>query len=493
MKRQHRSSGQILVIFAGGLVLMLLIAALVIDIGSALLIRRAEQNAVDPGAIAAARYIRTGVGGAAEPVKMRQAACMYAQKNGFFSGAAGNVDACTPANDPNGTVLTVNYPPSAGAGPFAGHPGKVEVILARAHDAFLAGIIGITKIDVASSAVGAYDNGDSNTSSLIALDPNNDCSAGKTHGTGDIIIHPVVEGTLGGYVHVNSTCGTGSPDTVCGTNGEGGLNLSGNGSTITAPHVYVRGTCKSSGSLVGDLTEGAVEIGDPLLELPPPSFGIPNPGAQCGVGGPLSTPTSASCGSGTMKWSGTDCTVDGVSSTCVSLNPGVYYNGWQVQNNVTLVLAPGIYVMAGGGMSLNAGGSITSVQNGAGGPAPVMVFNTDNPVTHTGQASLDFTAQSTLKLHAIDSGPYQGILVWNDGNGSNPTALVTLGGQGSLDLAGTIYSPKGLVTLEGGSGVGSTASVQIIAWQFDVGGNSTLDMPYDPSQLYQFPVKGLVR
>jgi len=149
--------------------------------------------------------------------------------------------------------------------------------------------------------------------------------------------------------------------------------------------------------------------------------------------------------------------------------------------------------MAGGGVKLNAGGSITSVQGGTGGPAPVMVFNTDNPATHTGQATLDFTAQSTLKLHAIDSGPYQGILVWNDGKGSNPTAPVTLGGQTTLDLTGTIYSPKGLVTLDGGSGVGSSASVQVIAWQFDVGGTSTLDMPYDPTQLYQFPVKGLVR
>ena len=76
--------------------------------------------------------------------------------------------------------------------------------------------------------------------------------------------------------------------------------------------------------------------------------------------------------------------------------------------------------------------------------------------------------------------------------GSNPTAQVTLGGQVSLDIAGTVYNPKGLVTMEGGSGVGSTAAVQIIAWQVDVGGNANLDMPYDPNQLYRFESKGLV-
>lgn len=136
--------------------------------------------------------------------------------------------------------------------------------------------------------------------------------------------------------------------------------------------------------------------------------------------------------------------------------------------------------------------TITDVENSTGAFAPVLIFNTDNPVTHTGQAGLDFTAQSTLKLHGLDTGPYRGILLWNDGNGSNPTSHVKLTGGTSLDLAGTIYNPTGLVTMEGGSGVRSTASVQIIAWQFDVGGDATLDMPYDPTQLYRFDQKGLV-
>jgi hypothetical protein len=72
--------------------------------------------------------------------------------------------------------------------------------------------------------------------------------------------------------------------------------------------------------------------------------------------------------------------------------------------------------------------------------------------------------------------------------------VIRLGGQASLDIAGTIYSPKGLVTMEGGSGVGSnnTAAIQIVSWQWDIGGNSTLDMPYDPQGLYQIPQKGLV-
>ncbi|MFL5770568.1 MAG: hypothetical protein ACJ765_10865 [Chloroflexota bacterium] len=156
-------------------------------------------------------------------------------------------------------------------------------------------------------------------------------------------------------------------------------------------------------------------------------------------------------------------------------------------------MGSGVYILAGGGIAIAGTGSITSVQGAAGTPVPVFIFNTDNPATHTGQANIDFNASGSLKLRAIDTGPYKGLLLWNDGRGSNPTAIIDLKGQSFVDVAGTIYSPKGLVNLEGGSTTASTAAVQIIAWHFDVGGNADLLMPYDPNAIYQFPQKGLVR
>jgi hypothetical protein len=443
------------------------------------MIRRQEQNAADTGALAAARYIRDPAnGGAPNIVGMRREACFYARQNGFFPSAASD-DGCIPANDPAGTTLTVNYPPVGG--PFSAFDGHVQVIISRDHKSFFAGVVGITRFGVSSDAVAAFNAGDSNPSSLIALNPGNSCQSGKTHGTGAIIIHPVVAGTDGGYIHINSTCSTGTANGTCANPGQGAFDIVGSGD-VTAPHTYVAGTCKSNGGLnpPGSLTEGAVQIGDPLAELPAPTVGTPNPGAECGIGsGDFTTPTGS--GANGCRF----------SNTSVTLAPGVYYGGWDIRNNVDIILQPGIYVMAGGGVK-NTGGSITSVQSAGGAPAPVLIFNTDNPVTHTGQANLDFTATGELKLRAIDNGPFKGILLWNDGKGSNPSALVTLGGQTMLDIAGTVYSPLGNVTMEGGSGVGSTAAVQIIAWQFDVGGNSTLDMPYNPDLLYKFPQKGLV-
>jgi Flp pilus assembly protein TadG len=470
------SRGQVLVIFAGGLIVVLAIAALVIDLGFAFMIRRQAQNAADPGAIAAARYIRSG--GSPDTAGMRRAACFYARINGFFPSATTD-DGCNPANDPHGTTLTVNYPPSPAAGTYSGRTGFVEVTLNRQHQTFLARVIGLATIPVSSSAVGAFSDGDSNTSSLIALDPSSNCSAARTHGTGDINIFPLVPGTIGGYVHVNSTCGSATKDTACLNDSSGALTIGGT-STLTAPHTYVAGTCKSNGSgLYGTLSEGAVQIGDPLLELPPPNP-ADYPAGKCSPTDPPLTPTSTGC---VFK-----------DAEVFNLEPGVYYGGWNVQKNgATLELAPGVYILAGGGIKLTSGGSITSVQGGTGDPAPVLIYNTDNPATGTGQDNIDFNASATLKLRAIETGPYRGIVVWNDGKGSNPGAIIDLKGQSSLDISGTIYSPKGFVNLEGGGSGTSTAAVQIISWTWDVGGNADLNMPYDPSKLYRFSQKGLVR
>jgi hypothetical protein len=485
MDGRNRQRGQILVIFAGGLVLILLVAALVIDLGFTFMIRRAEQNAADPGAIAAARYIRTGTGLTPEPTKMRQAACFYAQRNGFFSGAGGNVNACTPANDAHGTVLTVNYPPSAGAGPrFAGTPGYVEVVLSRAHHTFLAGIVGLTDINVVTNAVAAFSNSDSNSSSLIALDPGG-CSgggfSGQIHGGGEVNIH-ADPGVVGGFVHVNSTCGNGTPNTTC-DNGQGAFKINGHNAILTSPHTYVTGTCTSSGTMNSPLTEGAVQIGDPLAELAEPKLAdYPNGNCQNGIITTAANPVGCDFGAGT-----------------VTLQPGVFYGGWKVANRTDLILTPGLYIMAGGGITIQGSGEITDVAAAGGTPAPVMIFNTDSPTCGSGgpcEDVLNFSAQSSVKLRPIADGPYRGIVIWNDGTIRNPPgADVTLNGGTNLDVGGTIYSPKALVTINGGAAVAGVdrAAVQVIAWRFDVGGNSGLDMPYDPNELYQFPSKGLVR
>jgi hypothetical protein len=241
--------------------------------------------------------------------------------------------------------------------------------------------------------------------------------------------------------------------------------------------VHVSGTCK--GTLVAGtvLTEGVVQIGDPLLDLPPPRLtDYPNGNCQNGVITSAVNPVG--------------CTFN----TDVTVSEGTYYGGWRVKNGVNLTLNPGMYIMAGGGISIAGSGAIDSI-GGGGTPAPVMIYNTDSPTCPTGpcQADITFSTNSSIDLLPIATGPYQGILIWNDGYARNPASNIELLGGTNLNIGGTIYSPKGFVKVDGGGTAAGNAAVQIISWTWDVGGNSGLDMPYDPAGLYHFDAKGLVR
>jgi hypothetical protein len=501
MRTPNRHRGQVLVVFAGGLIALIAIGALVIDIGFAFMTRRMEQNVADPAAIAAARLIpAVNAGMATVDGDMRRSACAIARQNGLFRNASDD-GGCTDANDPDGTRLRVYFPPTANAGTFAGRPGFVEVVIDRVNATILARALGINTIGVASSAVAAFSDGDSNNNSLIALDPRG-CSGANSAGniTGNntrVTIEPAIDpGTglpyPGGYVHVNSTCGNpANINTTCGVaEGQSALTVNSNGATLDAPRVYVSGTCTKTNNNDFDspLIEGAVQIGDPLADLPPPQIGS-HPAGRCGPSEPLLEPTGPNSKGCNFP---TGTTV---------LEPGVYYGGWNISNNVSLELRPGIYIIAGGGITLSGTtGSLEAVTGDATVEARVMIFSTDNPASTCGsqdnfqaQGDLSFSANSTFHAKAMDSGPYEGILLWQDGDGCRPDEPISLGGNGDVIIAGTIYAPKASVTLNGGATGTGVASVQIIANQWTLSGGASLTMPYDPEELYQFPQKGLVR
>jgi hypothetical protein len=501
-RRRGKDRGQILVIFAGGLVLLMAITAIVVDLGFAFMTRRMEQNIADPGAIAAARLIPAANAGLATVTDMRRVACGIARQNGLFRFAPDD-NGCTAANDADGSILAVNFPPSSNAGSFTGRPGFVEVVISRNSGTLLGRVLGINSIPVSSSAVAAFNDGDSNSNSLVALDPRG-CggasSAGKVSGTNTVVqIQPAIDPSTGlpfegGYVHVNSTCGNpANINTSCTSDGgQSALDVNGNGAQLTAPRVYVSGTCTvSGGSMTSPLVEGAVQIGDPLADLPPPQL-ADQPPAKCDPSDPASpylTPTGPNS-KGCNFPSGTTI-----------LDPGVYYGGWTISNHTDLELRPGIYYIAGGGITLSgATGSLESVSGDPTVDARVMIFSTDNRQTtcaglnsFQAQGPLSFSANSTFHAKALNTGPYKGILLWQDGKGCQPDAPVSLGGNGNVVIAGTIYAPKATVTINGGATGTGSASVQIISNQWVISGGATLTMPYDPRELYQFDQKGLVR
>ena len=492
------SRGQAMIVVALSMVVLLGLAALVVDLGLSWILRRTEQNAADPAAIAAARYIEDG-----DRTKMNAAACFYAQQNGFFEGDAG----CATALAPSDKRLEVLWPPSGPhAGQFAGRPEMVLVVIRDQHPSFFGQMFDQEFASVATGAVAARETQSSNSNSLVALDPTS-CGAGHIHGNGTITIAPVEnpetsEPFSGGYVQINSSCDGGTYDDACGSGG-GGFQHGGNaGAELIAPHMYINGTCQESGGEVTvPLTEGAPQIGDPLASLVGPRQ-EDYPAGQCvrnnGTYFTL-TPSANGCS---------------ISRNSITLTPGVYWGGWKFSGNGTRVtLEPGIYIIAGGGIGVSATATIDTVGDGTGNPARVLIFSTDNTMDPTCaddiatarsggtgyearcvQGPLKLAGQGNVSMWGLDSGPWRGMLIWQDGDGSNPDAPVEITGNGALDLAGTIYAPDANVKITGnGNAVGGVRlAVQIISWTWDVGGNGNLFMPYDPNQLYRITQRGLV-
>jgi hypothetical protein len=121
------------------------------------------------------------------------------------------------------------------------------------------------------------------------------------------------------------------------------------------------------------------------------------------------------------------------------------------------------------------------------------------------QGMIRLAGQADVTAWATDIEPWAGLLMWQDGtltgNGraNNPVAMINIQGNGAMDISGTIYAPQALVKIAGNgasSADADTAAVQVLAWQFQIGGNGVLNMPYDPDQLFGTPEvarKGLVR
>ncbi len=516
--------GQVLIVVSLALVVLMVIAALVVDLGMSWMLRRQEQNAADPAAIAAARHLRDSLGNATwNQAAANIDACFYAQANGFFESDT-NCAAAIASGD-----LLVRHPPITGD--FSGQTGKVQVTITDQHPAFFGRILGQSDATVRTAAVAANDTDQSNSSSLVALQPV--CqggSAGTVTGGGTVKIYPITPGATGGYVHVNSPCGS-STDDVCQNGvGSSALAVSGGGTLIT-PYAYVTGSCTFNGNssnadpngLWCDETftssacveEDAIPLADPLAGLPEPRLtDFPNGLCPNGTlpGTPSTSASTTACDLTTAK-----CPKVGGVNTC-HLPPGVYYGGWDVKNNVRVQLDDGMYILAGGGIKLTGSGTeITTVDSATGVAARVTIFSTDGPgcpaINGQCQGSITFTAQQVFKAKATPPPPdcatvmpghnlcpWSGILLWQDGSASNPGAAVKLGGQASTILAGTIYAPKADVLINGGTsttgcGGGPSASclaIQIISYTWKIDGNARVDMPYDPAGLYQFPQRGLV-
>jgi hypothetical protein len=163
-------------------------------------------------------------------------------------------------------------------------------------------------------------------------------------------------------------------------------------------------------------------------------------------------------------------------------------------------MEPGIYYIAGGGMEIDGNIVLRSVEAGgtifdpASPTMGVLIYNTDNPQTHTGIRAVDFQTGATsdvdLRGDQIDT-TFKNLLLFQDGNASSQPDL-SMEGHSTQTFIGSIYLPEAHFAYHG-NGSGEALQAQIICDTIDVTGNGVLNINYDATAVYQFKGVGLVQ
>jgi hypothetical protein len=479
-ERRDGEEGQILVLFAGALVLILAIAALVFDVGQNLLDRRTEQNVSDAAALAGAQYAQ-GAGSfhgfcAAAPGGNLavQTACEIASESGYVDGVGGR-------------HVRVDVPPIFPS-TFSGIPNHIEVTISSDRPSFFAGVLGMANQNVGANAVAKTGGDVSLPYSLLALDPHG-CGTNKINGA------PGTNVTTNGTVHVDSDCST---DAVL---------LAGNG-VLTAPQCDVVGEIQTSGgakNLCTSAPDGVLVSGDPLRNLPPP----PKPALPAAVqaldggtipsgcpGGPPPAATEAApklCAFSS----------NGQKNKHFRIFPGYYPGGLETTRGI-VYMSPGIYWIGGGGVAVKSTGGADGVlvskamgdNTGTTPTGGVLIYNTWNPITHTGYApiTLNGGAGATLALRPIQTTTYKGMDMFVDrvANPVGATAIDLNGGGSVLNVTGTMYAATGQVIFNGSAT--DVIAAQVICYNFQVNGSgASFTINYNPADLFHLTGIGLVQ
>jgi hypothetical protein len=311
-------------------------------------------------------------------------------------------------------TVTINQPPTTGA--FSGQPLFAEAIVSKIAPTFFMKTLGVNTATLDTRAVAGLV---SDTNCLFALDPT---------GNNALVVTGGAEVNVPCGVQVDSDSGS-----ALAVNGTGCLNASQievvgnyNGCTSPAP------------------TTGASPMGDPLGYLAPPAVGA--------------------CDQN--NWSHHNDTAE-------TIDPGVYCGGITISKG-TVDLNPGMYILKGGGLTLNGTGTL----NGSA----VTFYNTCDSGSCAsgtqGYQGITINAGTNSTLSAPTTGSWAAMLFIQDRNAPTNRSS-TFNGGATMTLTGTLYFPTQSVTFSGGATT-SALYTNIVAWNITFAGSTTLNHNLTP-------------
>ena len=156
-----------------------------------------------------------------------------------------------------------------------------------------------------------------------------------------------------------------------------------------------------------------------------------------------------------------------ITDTIVLL-PGRYLGGIKITGG-TVTFLPGLYILDSG---LDVSGN--AVLNGDG----VTFFNTNTGGTGT-WSDINITGTVRLNLSAPTTGPYAGVLFWNDRDAPNQNPGSKIGGTSDSVMVGALYFPSTNLEYSGTSSVASWT--QIVANTISITGNAVVQSDFKSS------------
>ena len=476
---RNREQGQILVLFVLGLVVILAVGALLLDGANSLVTRRRLQNVGDAAALAGANVLHGA--GTAHVCSTVSSSPPGAPRADIIAAVNASIATNWPSF-PSGNVTITCAQDTL----YNNQAVKVDLNIAASN--FLGTAIGYGGTTVATTSTALNGQIAGSTYSVVLLDPSNSSWPNQRKGCPAFLISGGPTVTFGGSVFVDSACTT--------ANG-GGFATNGNSATVSfasGKGLYVVG-----GYNAGSLTitpapvTGATAIADPLLDLEPINYA-----------------------SMTVRSSSRLV----LNNTTMVLQPGVYTGGIQLRNSSIALLRPGIYVFDGGGLDVGAQASVcsisaTSIATNCSSFATecpdtacgVLLFNRGTANGSGAMGPLTVGAGSTLKLRAYDERAngnvgfeYRNLLIWQSAtpvpSSSYAQPNLQLNGGGTVEISGTVYAPSAKVDMgggSGGSGGSTTLTLQFIAWDLEMSGNTTFTFLYSDADFARPKDYGLVQ
>jgi Flp pilus assembly protein TadG len=443
LERDER--GSIMAWTALGLVSLLGMAALTVDMGYMYVLNNQLQTTADAAASAAAKELpdETAALAAAQDVVTKN----------MPVAAHGNVITAADVHFGNWDSGTRTFTDG-------GSPANAVRVNARRDDTnnnpartFFASTLGFADVSIGAQAI-AIQGQAGGPACLISLDPSSgDAFTLDSNASIDV---------TGCAVHINSGHSS-------------ALSLNSN-SNVTADNILIAGTGDydvASNAWVDPTPQtGAAAISDPLASLQ------------------STEPTPAAC---------VAARTNRTYTANATLLPGTYCGGIVIDGNPTITMTPGIYILKHsstgdpkfGGGTVSAGerraGTFRTLSNSAvNGLGGVFIFLTGLTGLNGTNPIIDFNSNTQVNLNAPTSGPYAGVVFYQD------NALVgltnRLDSNSTKNYRGAVYLPNSDILVDSNGSINTNIECSIfIARRFRFDSNAQFTGNFDVSAGCPYP------